>query len=411
MDEMMMTTNGKRTGDGHAGSGRRGLGVALIVTMLGGAALGGRGDRDTPASPLEKSVQEFQKSNPGKAAEKRLAEITARVEMAITSLDPLSTKEWESLAAFAAQAHAPSAPGGKKSDFSQKAAKKAKGPSEPRAFPLPRDLYYRYGIRDLAPLETAEKPLAALLKKGAPPKPQDLSLATRLESLLKGARPDRELCLAGIQRVLDVSPRPDAYAQFLDSWRNRGPNGDESFYEALDRTAGTSEEVFFYDAMLGDFVGRFAAEEGKTWGLEERHDRNQSCFLAYRQYRGLIEAVAYSVLLPPDVPLPTRLARYDHGNQPVGLYTLRDEIDMLLEHEGGDVAKVVEMFRAFLEANPPPEKLWDGYEPIVAFSAKFKALVPELIDRSKLSTDDLLKQARARRQALADAVRAATADS
>ena len=39
-------------------------------------------------------------------------------------------------------------------------------------------------------------------------------------------------------------------SKLLETWRN----GSESFYHALDRTAGTEESVFFYDAMLGDFI-------------------------------------------------------------------------------------------------------------------------------------------------------------
>src|SRR6185503_21020214 len=97
---------------------------------------------------------------------------------------------------------------------------------------------------------------------------------------------------------------------FLHAWRN----GDESFYEALDRTAGTKDAVFFYDAMLSDFRTQFGSgDAGHTLGrgLQVAHDALHDAFLAYRQYRGFREAVAWSLVLPPGRALPKRLQRYE----------------------------------------------------------------------------------------------------
>jgi hypothetical protein len=124
---------------------------------------------------------------------------------------------------------------------------------------------------------------------------------------------------------------PDAAvgeAAFLQSWRN----GDESFYEGLDRTAGTKDSVFFFDAMLGDFRGLFAggaSDGGATLpgGPQQAHDALHDAFLAYRQYRGFREAVAHALVLPPDVPLPARLHRYEE--RVAGGYSLRQQVVMV----------------------------------------------------------------------------------
>jgi hypothetical protein len=269
---------------------------------------------------------------------------------------------------------------------------------------------YRFGTRDLVALPGSQPGLAGAAKHGGV-ESKHVTAANRLEQLCHGGPADSELILAGIERKLDVCRERDSYGQWLESWRNFGPNGEESFYEALDRTAGTNEEVFFYDSMLGDFVQRFALEEGKRWGTSERHDRNQSSFLAYRQYRGMIEAVAFALVLPPNVPFPRRLMRCDHGQVGTGQYAVRDQVDFMLLDAGGDAALVVEKIAGVLRANPPPPKIWERYEPLTALHQQFQAMLPDLVTRlkvskdTKLSTDEILATARTRRQAIADAVR------
>ena len=113
-------------------------------------------------------------------------------------------------------------------------------------------------------------------------------------------RADR--ALARLMYQLDTDTRADQFAAFLHAWRN----GEESFYEALDRTAGTKDAVFFYDAMLGDFRQQFGGGGAPAMGrgLQQAHDDLHDAFLAYRQYRGFREAVAWSLVLPPGRALP-----------------------------------------------------------------------------------------------------------
>jgi hypothetical protein len=226
--------------------------------------------------------------------------------------------------------------------------------------------------------------------------------------MLEGTVPEFELVIAEVQRRLDIDPTADLYARFLETWRNWGPYGEESFYEALDRTAGTPEEVFFYDAMLADFVGNFAPDVGKRWPLQKQHDTNQQAFLAYRQYRGFIEAVSYTLVTPPDVALPQRLERYDYGSVAAGLYSLRHQLDLLVEFADGDVENVVAELREFLGKHPMPKELWSGYDPMDALRADFRERVNRRVAGTGRSGDELFEKQRAERAALADQIRTAT---
>jgi hypothetical protein len=119
--------------------------------------------------------------------------------------------------------------------------------------------------------------------------------ATPLRQALQGCVPDGDRALAGLLQRLDADPRADTFAAFLQSWRNE----DESFYEALDRTAGTEQSVFFFDVMLDDFHAQFSgAGHGVSLGSgkQREHDALHDAFLAYRQYRGFREAVAFSLM-------------------------------------------------------------------------------------------------------------------
>ena len=279
--------------------------------------------------------------------------------------------------------------------------------SEGGRFPLPGQLSYQFGSRQ--PLLRSEKNgrLKSILKKGQVPTEEDLAPDSLLEWLSHGCLPETELLLLAIQARLDVQAGGDRLALFLESWRNRGPHGDESFYEALDRTAGTPDEVFFFDAMLGDFVGRFAGQAGKRWNLKLQHDRLQQAFLSYRQYRGLIEAVSYAVVLPPDIDLPARLSRYDYESVGAGLLSLRHQVDLLVESLDGDVIGALDRVQDFLKQQPLPEDLWDAYDPLPELSALIRADLVRLVDRKVLTTEELWQAQADARSRIADAIREA----
>ncbi|MFN9757722.1 MAG: hypothetical protein ACK58X_15050 [Planctomycetota bacterium] len=272
---------------------------------------------------------------------------------------------------------------------SKRAARTVEFPAE--AERLPRRVDYRFGLGVLAAAGDG-KALAKAAAGQADP--------IVLRQALHGAAPDADKALAALLRRLDADARGDAFAAFLQGWRN----GDESFYEALDRTAGTKDSVFFYDAMLDDFRGHFGKGDGGQrlgGGLRTAHDALHDAFLAYRQYRGFREAVAWSLLLPPATPLPTRLARYEA--KAAGAYSLREQVVMAGEALGHDVDAVVAAVLA--DAPPLPQPVWSAaYDPYPAWSATFASLQARMIEHAG-STDAFLQRAQARRAALAAALR------
>lgn len=272
---------------------------------------------------------------------------------------------------------------------SKRAARAVEFPAEPER--LPRRVDYRFGLGVIAAVADGKAPAKAPTGKADP---------IALRQALHGAAPDADEALAALLRKLDVDARGDAFAAFLQGWRN----GDESFYEALDRTAGTPDSVFFYDAMLDDFRGQFGKDDaGKRLGggLRTAHDALHGAFLAYRQYRGFREAVAWSLLLPPATPLPVRLARYEA--KAGGAYSLREQVVMAGEALGHDVDAVV---AAIVAGAPPlPQPIWSAaYDPYPAWSATFASLQARMIEQAG-STDAFLRRAQARRDALAEALR------
>ena len=272
---------------------------------------------------------------------------------------------------------------------------------------LPDQVAYRFGSRVLARLDEQNNDLKKRLKKGSVPSADDLSPASRLRWLAEGCLPEAELILASIQQRLDVQVAGDELALFLDAWRNYGPNGDESFYEALDRTAGTPDEVFFYDAMLGAFCSKFAGKRGIRWSLQRQHEYMQQAFLTYRQYRGLIEAVSFSLVLTPDLALPQRLSRYDYSSVPAGRLSLRHQIDLLVEARDNDAVSVINLVEAFLKANPMPDPIWEKYDPLTEFYLVLRGEVSRLVEREVLSTEELLEAQQKRRVEFAAQIREA----
>jgi len=221
----------------------------------------------------------------------------------------------------------------------------------------------------------------------------------RFEQALLGMAPGADAALAVAEQRLDTDTGGDRFAAFLHAWRN----GPESFYEALDRTAGTPDSVFFYDAMLADFAATFAGGGLRT-SLQARHDALQDAFLAYRQYRGFREAVAHALVLPPDVPLPARLRRYETA--PAGSYSLRQQVVMVGDLLGGDPQQVIDAIVA--SAPPLPQPIWSApYDPYPAWNRIFAAHVPRMIELAG-HTDAFLAQAlRQRREAAAAIAQAA----
>ena len=224
----------------------------------------------------------------------------------------------------------------------------------------------------------------------------------RAHHALLGALPDIDAAQAQLLRILDGDARADPFAAFLESWRN----GEESFYQALDRTAGTKDSVFFYDVMLQDFTTVFGKDnDGRALlkGLQATHDGLHEAFLTYRQYRAFREAIAWSLVLPSDVALPASLTRSEAKVE--GAYSLREQAVMLLALADFDPRIVARAAAA--QAAPLPEPLWmQKYDPYPSWNLAFAAAIPAMID-SAGSTDAWLQQARTALDSRAATIRTA----
>ena len=228
-----------------------------------------------------------------------------------------------------------------------------------------------------------------------------------LRSMLNGFPPDLDVTAAAMLRELDHDRRADSFARLLETWRD----GSHSFYRALDRTAGSEQSVFFYDALLADFVRTCVPERSPDSARirksnDAAHDALHAAFLAYRQYRGLREAAALTLLLPPDQELPGALARYGQ-DQPSG-YSMRQIVTLLLADADQDVGRVVELIRD--SAPPLPDDLWNGYQPLPALYAAFNKRIPSMIERAG-DTDRLLAEQTRRRTELRDHVASVAFDA
>ena len=381
--------------------------MAATVHKTGAPPAKGGSSADDAA---KKAVDRFLKAHSGTKADEALTNLLAHVGEQVPEFAPGTEKSDAWLESIRALAATLSGKGEPPERQSAKKIKNSKSPAEESTFPTVSELRYRFGEHDLAPVDIDSrdaKRMIAALKSGKGLVPNDLTPGIRVAALLHGALPESELAIAAIERDLDVQTSADEFQKFLESWRNGGPYGDESFYEALDRTAGTHDEVFFFDVMLGDFVQRFGGEEGKKWSLGVQHDHNQQAFLTTRQYRGMIEATAFALTMPPDVAMPERLSRYDYGFVVSGKLSYRDELDLLLEDAGGDARKVVEFVKQFIAAHPMPPKLWDPYDPLADFHVARESRVAALVQRTQVAADALAKQVQEKRNALAAKIKAA----
>lgn len=288
---------------------------------------------------------------------------------------------------LAVHAHKPSPAGGERPDVV-----------------VPAAVRYVFGVGGIEPVD------AAAGAKGTGSAHSDAARRARevaFEQALRGLVPRADAALAEVERRLDADTAGDRFAAFLHAWRN----GPESFYEALDRTAGTPESVFFYDAMLADFARTFAggaAGSGELpTGLQGRRDALQDAFLAYRQYRGFREAVAYALVLPPAVPLPARLHRYETAVP--GSYSLRQQVVMVAEVLDGDVEPLIAAIVA--SAPPLPHPIWSApYDPYPAWNRIFVAQMPRMIEAAG-HTDAFLDRAQRHLAESSAAIRAAARDA
>ena len=260
---------------------------------------------------------------------------------------------------------------------------------------MPQAVRYLFGLGVIERQQrsSATNPRAEAAERAAE------DLAVSVHQALLGIAPGADRALARMMYQLDTDTRADQFAAFLHAWRN----GDESFYEALDRTAGTKEAVFFYDAMLGDFRTQFGGGDGAPAmgrGLQKAHDDLHDAFLAYRQYRGFREAVALSAVLPPGRAMPKRLQRYETA--PGGAYSLRQQVVMVCDLFEGDVQRIVDEIVRSAPALPDP--VWKGtYDPYPAWSELFKTWLPRMIEAASTS-DEFLTKAVARRTEEANAI-------
>jgi hypothetical protein len=271
---------------------------------------------------------------------------------------------------------------------------------------LPSRVEYCFGQRTILVGEFADhvgakqpKPASGKASNGDHPAPEDADPLLLRHALL-GCVPDADKALASLLFQLDADEGGAEFSLFLQGWRNE----KESFYEALDRTAGTKDSLFYYDAMLHDFTDRFAkGSKGKALkqSLGTAQDALHESFLALRQYRGFREAVAWTLVLPPSSPLPHRLQRYDAKVE--GAYSLREQALMVAECLDYDLHEIVAL--ALADAPRLSEPLWTKpYDPYPAWNARFLKLQPTMIQMAR-STDAMLARAKARRTELADALR------
>lgn len=255
--------------------------------------------------------------------------------------------------------------------------KKRAPKADASSWEMPATVAYIYGRRSIEE------------NGGSASKKQALARRVAMELTLLGMMPETDRALAELERALDNDRTADEFAAFLETWRN----GDESFYEALDRTAGTKDSVFFYDVMLGDFVAAFVkgkdeASRDVKKGLNASHDALHDAFLSYRQYRAFREALALSLVLPPDVPLPKRLQRYEQTSSGS---SLRDQVVMMLALADYDPMAVAERVRN--TAEPLSKPLWaKRHDPYPAWSKLFQAAIPDMLKQAS-STGEFLRKA------------------
>jgi hypothetical protein len=326
--------------------------------------------------------------------ERRLTELA-------TALDAVTSPYLSALRTIGAATHL----GGdeRQARFAAKEGKKIQPHDEAADTRMPQFVQYVFGVGSIDLLDagspSGKKATTAVDEHLTAEQKRTLRIVQMHQALL-GMPPDADRVLAALLRQLDNDTSGDRFAAFLHAWKN----GKESFYEALDRTSGTKDSVFFYDVMLGDFRSAFTGhgDQGSDVlrSLQGAHDALHDAFLAYRQYRGFREAVAYSLVLAPSVPLPQRLSRYEE--KVAGGYSLREQVEMVLALQDGDPQKVTAAIVAGAPALPNP--LWSAaYDPYPKWSEYFAAQLPKMIEAGG-SSDEFLHKAQSGRTAVRDFV-------
>lgn len=359
---------------------RTAIGILLLGAMASGAIAQERGDDDLVAAYAALSPA-------------RQIEVLQAMQQAVAAIDEPYLHE---LAALADSARAAV---GDVSGLHFKAAQQH-GDDVGADWPLPMRYHYLWGWRAvMATAELGHEPKESA-PRSKPRKPTEDPAAAKLRvaqvrALLQGLPPDADLVVAGILQRLDQDHHADDLARFLEAWRN----GEESFYEALDRTAGTKEAVFFFDAMLADFKNKVvhgAEQIAAMRSLQEAHDALHRAFLAYRQYRALREALALTLVLPPDTALPQRLARY--GNDGGG-YGPRELAWALVGVEDRSPTRFLDALVA--KAPPLPDPLWgEAYQPWRTPQELFQEHMGEMIEQEH-HTDAYIANEKAWRSELA----------
>ncbi len=371
--------------------------LGILMTAL--AAAPAPGGHDDPSAIRADAIRRFRGRTP--AVQKSLLEAARAAAAGVEDPFLASVRA----AAERARTAKPSGPAPKFAIQNKLAPEGSFPLGEEIAFPLRSE--YVFGLRQIRPVDQKKAAPGAF----GPNDPVPGTTSEEFAALLDGMPPDLDLALAQCMRELDTDHGGNALGLFLESWRN----GAESFYRALDRTAGTPEEVFYYDAMLGEFARRFAigpsvASMQAKKGLQQAHDALHDGFLAYRQYRAMREAVALSLLLPPDAPLPKSLRRY--GEAPAGQLSLRDEVEMVAGATHESFAAVVDLVRG--SAKPLPSPMWaEPYEALVPFHAAFGKRSSEWLTEGLTAEQVIARRRDARREAprkIAAAVRAALAE-
>lgn len=352
-----------------------------LPAQTAGARPAGGEERAAHAARVESALVVFRDLS----ASQREQVLTAVRTAAAAVADPLLA----GLARFAAQASERGTPrvplprgGGRASETG---AQHARGMLD--GLPFPPTVGYRFGAGTVEVRELAD---------GPPARRHAAAQEATLAALLDGHPVDWDRALAGLLRALDADRRVDEFAALLEGWRN----GAESFYEALERTGGTGQGVFHYDAMFDEWlqrcVGRRHPDRQRLVRSQDDACRAfQSSFRNYRRYRGLREALALTLVLPADAPFPENLRAFDQSN---GGYSMRQSMALLLAAHGGDPAATVS---AFLAAAPAlPETLWAADHPAYeAFQQLFQDHLPRMLERAS-HTDELLARWQRERNAL-----------
>lgn len=264
--------------------------------------------------------------------------------------------------------------------------------------PFPLRSVYRFGFGTLDRLDAKKKPSSQKAR---------IEQREQIAAMMNGELPDTDLILAGSLRELDDQRTVDRFAGFLARWRD----GKESFYEALERTAGTEDSVFHFDIMLEEWVDDFVPKDhadGKQLrrGPDAAQVAFHRAFRNVRLYRELREMIALTFLLPGEAPMPSDLSSYEQKLSS-DRHSSRECVEILLEICEGDVNEVIRRVR---EASPPfLEDPWTAAYPTTqAIDKPFRAALNEVLKDGQRSSQELLSDWRKRRQRIREELSART---